>query len=52
MVSKTLRYALLCVCYVEVWYINHCIPFTLKAAAPEQLPDDDTRVSKRVGAAE
>jgi hypothetical protein len=31
---------------------NHCIRFTCNLAGMEELPDDDTHVSKHVGAAE
>jgi hypothetical protein len=32
--------------------INHCIRFACNSAGTEELPDDDTHVSKHVGAAE
>jgi hypothetical protein len=32
--------------------INHCIQFTCNSADTEELSDDDTHVSKHVGAAE
>jgi hypothetical protein len=32
--------------------INHCIRFACDSAGTEELPDDDTHVSKHVGAAE
>jgi hypothetical protein len=39
MVNKTLKY-------------NHCIRFIYNSAGTEQLPDDDTHMSKHVGVAE
>jgi hypothetical protein len=32
--------------------INRCIRFAYNSAGTEELPDDDTHVSKHVGAAE
>jgi hypothetical protein len=32
--------------------INHCIRFACNSAGTEELPDDNTHVSKQVGAAE
>jgi hypothetical protein len=32
--------------------INHCIRFVWNSAGKEEFPDDDTHVSKHVGAAE
>jgi hypothetical protein len=32
--------------------INHCIRFACNSAGTEEFPDDDTHVSKHVGAAE
>jgi hypothetical protein len=42
---------LLCGCITRN-LINHCIRFACNSADTEELPDDDTHVSKHVGAAE
>jgi hypothetical protein len=56
MVDKALRYTLLFVCYVEAWCAPNgayqAIRFACNSAGTEELPFDDTHVSKHVGAAE
>jgi hypothetical protein len=56
-VDKTLRYTLLCVCHVEAWYASVSLvmlpgAYARNSAGKEELPDDDTHVSKHVGAEE